>query len=117
MSLSLDLVKEVSDVGAGLLGGLGLVGWRVGVCGGNAGLEQGAGELRDFEVFGVDVVFECLNIVFEGADFKLILVFDLIDGGLHFLNIISQEFTFLVFIKCLLVFKFLQFLHNGEIDL
>ncbi len=115
--MSLDLAKEVGDVGTELLGGLGLAGWRVGVCGGNAGLEQGTGELRDFEVFGVDFVFEGLNIVFERADFKLILIFDLIDGGLHFLNIVSQKFTLLVFIKCLLIFKFLQFVHNGEIDL
>ncbi len=82
-------MKEVGDVGAGLFCGLGLVGCRVGVCGGNAGLEQGAGEFRDFEVFGVDVVFEGLNIAFEGADLELILVFDLIDGSFHFLNIVS----------------------------
>ncbi len=48
-------MKEVGDIGVGLLGGL--VVCRVGVSGGNACLEEGAGEFRYFNVLGVDIIF------------------------------------------------------------
>jgi hypothetical protein len=66
-----------------------MIGGRRRIIDGDSGLEDGSHELGDFEVFGMDIILKIFDIVFKGTELELVVVFDLIDGGFQFGNVLG----------------------------